>query len=253
MMGLPLIRPLPYYPATIEYPHGHYKVVFDVEDRQDYKDEWTDIGDLNFYMKKRLDMVRIEQDSVTIRKFDFTYATTPVIFPDHPWRTNAYTLALQQVKEYGLNNDASMPATSFVYSDTLHLTAGDNGSGGNVIFSYETTPWSETEGTPEGKQYSTPGCKYEHDEWHVSNMIGYNGGTVSCEGSDLKINGQAYMELPARLVQPGAVYSVGVTVKTKTSYVSTAQLGLNDGVHNPDTHPGYSNGHAALQHLLSQR
>ena len=43
-------------------------------------------------------MVRIEQDGVTICKYDFTYATTPVIFPYHPWRTNAYTLALQQVK-----------------------------------------------------------------------------------------------------------------------------------------------------------
>ncbi len=228
------------YPQTIEYPHGQYRVVFDWESRSDYKSAWTSTGDLNFYMKYRLDAVRIENNGVTIRKYDFVYANTPVIFPNHSWQTNVYTLALQELKEYGANNDASLPSTTFTYGDSLHLTQVNNGYGGQVSYDYEAEPWYETMGTPQGKQYElVTDCQWvsSTDSWEPINMKGYNGGSASCEvisgNPRLKITGQAYMELPANLMQPGAAYQVGVQLSTRSGNVTEAQIGINDGVTSP--------------------
>jgi RHS repeat-associated protein len=229
------------YPQSIEYPHGQYRVVFDLESRSDYKNAWTNTGDLNFYMKYRLDALRIENNGVTIRKYDFVYANTAVIFPNHSWQTNVYTLALQELKEYGANNDASLPATSFTYGDGLHLTQVDNGYGGQVSYDYEAEPWHESLGTPQGKQYKlVTDCEWvsSSKSWEPNNMKGYNGGSAACERIDedtvrLKIKGQAYMELPASLVQPGAAYHVGVQLSTRSGNVTEAQIGINDGVTSP--------------------
>ncbi|MDD5371704.1 MAG: SpvB/TcaC N-terminal domain-containing protein, partial [Anaerolineaceae bacterium] len=78
-------------------------------------------------------------------------------------------LTLQSVVEYGKHNShnqansvfvtdthtaaSSLPTTSFAYGDGIHLSQVSNGQGGVISFTYDTTPFSASE----GKEYQAKG------------------------------------------------------------------------------------------------
>lgn len=214
------------YPASIEYPSGHYFVYFDTELRTDYDTTKMDEDSHTFLQRYRLKDIRIVNDGVEVRRYHFTYESGAKIFPAFQWSAGGYTLTLQQVQESG--GGVTLPATTFTY-DSMHMTQASNGYGGRIEFTYDSTPWHEMEPT-ELKIQSKPGCTFRQNQWKP-NMTGYDGGDAYCSDDGiLHVSGKAYMELkhsdagPAWKV-PGAVYRVTLTI----SSVAAADLGLDYG------------------------
>ena len=52
---------------------------------------------------------------------------------------------------------------------------------------------------------------------------------MDCDGGGLELTGQAYLEMPDHLIQPGAVYHLSVRLSNTSNSNMTAQMGLYDG------------------------
>jgi RHS repeat-associated protein len=141
------------YPSEIRYPHSRYRVVFaTINDRKDYDTAWLNNTTKVLFQRARLSEIRIEHDAdqngyfeQLIRKYVLTY-TDGLIYPNLVWPASGKTPTLTKVQEYGLGGTNSLPATTFAYSDGMHLTEAANGYGGKVNFTYESTPWREVDG-----------------------------------------------------------------------------------------------------------
>jgi YD repeat-containing protein len=210
------------YPASIDYPSGHYQVLFDTEARYDYDTSLTDDDSASFFQKYRLKDIRILNDGVEVRRYDFIYESGAKIFPAFLWNAGGYTLTLKQVQESGLG--LTLPANTFTY-DSLHLTQAENGYGGIIQFSYDSMPWYEVEATIYKTYSKTGGCTYKNRVGYQPNLTAYHGGTATCNQNNgiLTVTGQAYM--PSGLLEPGSVYGVSLNV----SMAGKADVGLDYG------------------------
>ncbi len=162
------------YPLYITYPHEKYRITFvRASTRTDYLQSWEDNNYLVLYQRERLTEILIEQDTnntpesyeTVIRRYKFTYSDG-IIFPGLNWGAGtADTPALISVQEFDGPDpsDNHLPATSFEYGDSMHLTQVNNGYNGSVRFTYEATPWTYTEGprTYLGRYGRTYNCKNE--------------------------------------------------------------------------------------------
>jgi RHS repeat-associated protein len=145
------------YPHTIVYPHGRYRVRFELQDRADYKSSLANPGVHESFMRKRLSNIYVEQDSngngafdTVIRRYALTYAannSANLIWPGVSWTAGGKTSTLVQVREYGLGGQA-LPPHTFTYGDNMHLTRAENGYGGAVEFDYQ--PWVSNKHAPRG-------------------------------------------------------------------------------------------------------
>ena len=226
------------YPTRIEYPHedgelAPYIVEFetDTEERVDFEREWdSPLENFRFYGKLRLKAVSVkrltESGYKEIRRYNFTYASTPVIFPQVNWCKREEvcpTLTLAQVQE--LDRDGqSLPPTTFTYDD-LHLVSGDNGYGGRVEFQYEAAPWNEV------NDYAPTidGCKQGEPTMHA-----YNSDTIlRCDGRNLFVTGTAYQSVPAFSLRPGGVYRTYLEVLKASSEPLTAQVAIEYALPEP--------------------
>ena len=148
-----------------------------------------------------------------------------------------------------------MPATNFVYSDTLHLTAGDNGNGGKVIFNYETTPWYET-------------LKGHRKANSIQRQVA-NGSTVPTIGSltiwsdttaapflatmrAIKNQWAGLYGPPSPAGAAGSCLFGGRDDKNENILCHNGAARPERWVHKPHTHPGHPDRNAAIQHLFSQ-
>ena len=198
---------------------------------------------MRFFERIRLQQVQVLKGTQVVRRYQFNYATTPVLFPSHLWSAGGPALTLLSVQEFGADG-AYLPATTFEY-DALHLTEVNNGYGGRVAFEYEAQPWHEALAPdsvlqvervyPKLDDPSTRKddlCSYittivppppaRPYDYYGTNMIGYNGGTADCniEGyrGRLIVTGQAYLaNTPGRFTQPGGAYRTQVTIKKITT------------------------------------
>ena len=230
------------YPESIVYPNNRYRVWFSrTGSRTDWDNSWNDDDSLAFYDTYRLNEIQVEYDDNgdgifgILRKYSFTYNSSSegIIFPFYTWSHGGKTLTLKQVQEYGLGGTTSLPATTFTYGDGLHLTEADNGSGGKVEFSYESTPWYELYGSEPSsfRDDFGPGSDQPcHSD--TGDTVGWqprgSGSTVECEDDRLFITGEAIKELPAALLQPGGRYRLYSDIGGGSAGTSV-QLGLRSG------------------------
>jgi RHS repeat-associated protein len=194
------------YPQYILYPHSRYRVEFKRESRNDYKsDWWSDPARTTFFQRYRLDKVEIQHDPAgtgswsAVRTYDLSY--NQEIYSAHTWSAGGKSFAVSAIQQSGTGG-ATRPAAAFGY-DGVRLTEVDNGYGGEASFSYETTPWAESQ-VNEDYEHTTPdggSCPYN---WS---------GDVSCSGSDLRLNGTGQFTLGQFSVQPGGVYELRMKIR----------------------------------------
>lgn len=198
------------YPKYITYPNNLYRVRFVLENRSDYDTDWTYQESPVLYQLRRLNYILIEHDAdfdgfesgEWIRKYDFTYDSSNPIFPKFTWNTGGYTSALLSVKEYGASG-ASLPATTFSYSDHMHLTAVNNGYGGRTVFSYE--PWNELKGDSTRHYSITRFC----DNGVIKGWTGHaNPYDIDCQNHYINFEGQIEHALPEYFYMYGVSYKV---------------------------------------------
>ncbi|MDX1411896.1 MAG: hypothetical protein R3351_07035, partial [Nitrospirales bacterium] len=114
---------------------------------------WDSLSSRVLYKQSLLSNIEIRHDEdgtggtyeTVVRKYVFDYDLDGAIFPSVTWPTNdGMTPALVEIEEFGLGGTSSLPPTTFSYDgDNMHLEIGDNGYGGEVEFSYDTSPWHE--------------------------------------------------------------------------------------------------------------
>jgi RHS repeat-associated protein len=225
------------YPESIVYPGGKYSVYFEREARVDLKQEWTQPDALNFFQRYRLKTVHIRNNGLDVRRYNFTYASNPVLLPYHPYSSGGYTLTLLGVQEQNGSGTASLPATIFTY-DEMHLVQAENGYGGKVVFDYDIMPWYEDMADSLKISGPSTGCIMLFPHSYLSEMWPINGGEAYCDyGGNLQVRGQAYWMLEHgadgrdhKMFQPGSVYFLSVQVQNKQSQLLNTVLSLQDGV-----------------------
>ncbi|MFT3890486.1 MAG: RHS repeat-associated core domain-containing protein [Anaerolineales bacterium] len=225
------------YPATITYGNG-YTIVFNKGSRNDYQNSWTYDNSHTLYGTQRLNRIKVQQNNVTIRRYDFSYAsdtsTTNIIYPNFTWSrgtgVTARTLTLVGVQEFerdDLPNNPSpaLPAVTFTYGDQMHLTQVNNGQGGTVTMTYQK--WSYYDDTNHDlrslkSDFGIDECRFDGDTAWVK--LGTTG-TVRCDpgpgfptGGLLQVGNSSsalsYAErpMPENLVKPGGRYNLWFNV-----------------------------------------
>ena len=91
-----------------------------------------------FSRQGQLARIEIWQNGQRQTYYQLTHVTYPPV-SSYPYEGQVRELrALQQWSGDGTK---ALPATTFTYGDGMHLTQGENGYGGKVLYTYETTPW----------------------------------------------------------------------------------------------------------------
>jgi RHS repeat-associated protein len=217
------------YPSTISYPNGYY-VYFERDEtnlRTDIDQEMIH-GELDgFYQRYRLKSVHVRLNNQDIRRYDMGYASGALIQPNAPFDAGGYMLTLTSVQEFD-KNGVSLPATTFTYGDSLHLTQVNNGYGGRAQFGYESQPYYDLNTTGNRMSF-TEACHYyggAHPHWGTP-MYGINGGSARCDSNGyLIVLGQAAWDIPSWDFMPGAEYMVLVSIN---SYSTNFTLGIISG------------------------
>jgi YD repeat-containing protein len=229
------------YPRSIIYPHSRYRILFNTTSgRIDYDRVWDNQDFVAFYRTSRLSEIRIEQDAdgngsyeQLVRKYTFTYAGSGHVFPNYTWTAGGKTLTLLKVQESGYGGTSNLPETSFTYGDGMHLTQATNGYGGQVVFAYEPSPWSEVNGPDSRKidqDFGLFGQPCQNDDGNTGGWVARDANdSVYCSGGQLIISGQAKKEIPLSLAQPGGRYRVYAEIGRGSIHTTTAQVGLRDG------------------------
>ena len=220
------------YPDTIEYSNHHYRVKFilDAQLRTDFRSDsgssWTSTTDClsHMYQRKRLSAIEIQHTTTAgswgsysvVRRYNLTYTS---LFSGYTWSGGGQTFSLASIQEVGSDGTSTLPASTFIY-DGLHMTRANNGYGGSVIFSYDTTPWHDIANDP---QYT----REYHFNSHTDDCASWDGAQSSCSSGRLVVNGEANREIPVRAYQPGAFYFVHADITRKgTSTIPEAYIGL---------------------------
>lgn len=137
------------YPTTIGYGNGKYQVKFVREARADYQTSWTTAQSHTLYETQRLKEVQIQYYMgtwITIKRYVLSYAPNNAtnIYPNFTYTMLGKTLTLIGVQEFGSDGSA-LPAVTFTYGDSIHLTTVNNGQSGSVTMSY--SPWQYNDDT----------------------------------------------------------------------------------------------------------
>ncbi len=239
------------YPATITYPNQCYQVVFQRSTgRKDYYGNWEQDAASTFFQKSRLAEIQVKQSpacnanfSTTIRKYHLTYASQDGqhIMPNYNWPgwvdadLNRRTLTLSSVQEEG-SDQSTLPATSFEYTDKLHLTGVENGYGGRVEFSY--TSWADTtniedlQDTCTVNSYTDEDCGWKKvtgtntETWWKANdaSLYFKNGPI-----ERTIKGASLLMVRSTMFKPGAQYHVSATIS------SNARVGMLEWCKKVDT------------------
>jgi len=249
------------YPEYIIYADGKYRVKFDKglsPNRSDYQAAWDGPGEFNAYEKYRLQNIYVEQDAdgngefeTILRRYKFAYKAdtdSDIIFPGYTWSAGGKTTTLKSVQEFGVGgNGTPLPATTFTYGDSLHLTRVDNGYGGAVEFTYGR--WYDS--TDARKSYTVEqrfgqaGYPCYIDDWQPWFA---STGEMNCgdgDGDPLKVwgfpsgMGTAYNFTNADysayginhskdLVRPGGVYKLTTDIAWKDGM--SVRIGVFDGI-----------------------
>ena len=222
------------YPKSIIYPNDQYRVVFDLEARQDYNTTWEGSGSLIFYEAKRLGALRIERlvggSYQTIRRYDFAY--TPSIFPVAIWSAGQATQTLHTITESRTigSTTYSLPATTYEY-DGLHLTQAQNGYGGVVQYVYDDPPWrAQTIDDQDTKRLWEPAmCKKLYDDVYAPGFTALASSQAYClnNGNKLYIQGQAVAAPPAHMFQPGGVYRLSLELYKPLNMGGASQMSVD--------------------------
>ncbi len=225
------------YPDKITYPNNRYRIEFVLGDRHDYQSSWTANNSTYLYSKKRLTEIRIKNNSTgdwnaatTVRKYDFSYATdgatSNVIYPKLTWTggTNARTSTLISVREYSGDGSSSLPATTFTYDDSMHLTKVNNGQGGQVQMTYERWAYFDDINDSTRSLYTAFGEL--HQECDPIDGLGtawvgvVNYSYVRCDGSIhyLQVGQDPNMSIghrpiPENVIKPGSQYRFAIYVR----------------------------------------
>ncbi|MBN2116476.1 MAG: hypothetical protein JW730_07895 [Anaerolineales bacterium] len=248
------------YPDTITYAGARYRVRFDSgssQNRWDYQAYWDTDLLFHAYQKQRLQNIYVEQDldgdgtfETILRRYEFQYANdsdADIIFPGYTWTKGGKTTTLQSVREYGVGGTTSLPATTFIYGDNLHLTRAQNGYGGAVEFVYEL--WYDVDHARSSQTIWQNFGAYGHEPCLSGSPTPWRAraGTVYCEDpkGDMKIYGLTgiafaadiwnnsnsnYKNHSMDLVRPGGVYLIAASMGSAPSgYNYNLTLGLNDG------------------------
>jgi RHS repeat-associated protein len=239
----------------ILYPNLRYRVFFDTSnDRLDYDLSWESTQIYIFYQRSRLNRIVIQHDpdgdgnfsnAEQVRSYDLMYAPGgQTVFPNYTWTGGGKTLTLAEIHEHGEGGAGPLPATTFTYSDGMHLTYATNGSGGWVAYSY--TAWSDVDAADSAtleQSFGSAGnpCVTGEDEggWGIFNQDS----DVYCSdaGEDLVVQGTAQRGIDPGMWHPGGLYQLYANVQAYTAG-DHLYLGLWDGAASylePDA-PGYS-------------
>ena len=126
-------------PAQISY--GNFKIVFNVESRQDYRISWLKDTSMVNFSKHRLESIDLFVSNIIVKSYLFKYATEPgnQIMPGLEWQDGVKTSTLESIQELANRTDTPVQgykATTFFY-DYVHLIRAENGYGGQVSFEYK--------------------------------------------------------------------------------------------------------------------
>ena len=125
-------------PSQIDYS-GVYSIRFVTSSRDDYRDSWNTTASKVLFSNTKLDAIEFYSHNVKVKDWRFSYTNT--ILPLFIWRdSTARTLTLAGVQEIGYAVDGTskaMPATSFTYGNSMHITKIKNGIGGEVNLTYK--------------------------------------------------------------------------------------------------------------------
>lgn len=228
------------YPHSIQYPgnpENPYKIYFEIDERDDYRTDWTQDDDQTPYQRFKLIAVHVQNNGQDVRRYDFSYTDQPTLFSNYPWSGGGHTLTLASVQE-SRPDGASLPPRSFSY-DQMHLLQATNGYGGRVEFDYDDLPWQGSQGKPwhaeqadtEHIQSSSQGCTGNSQSW-TPVMSGINGGQAYCNAQgQLVVIDQAVWTISApdpAMFQPGSAYFLQISVQSTTGGDNTFTLGLWD-------------------------
>lgn len=236
------------YPETITYADGKYRIRFDIgtsQNRYDFPATWDTDAVFHTYEKHRLQNIYVEQDidgngfyETILRRYGFTYKAdnaSDIIFPGYTWSAGGKTTTLASVQEYGVGGTTPLPATTLTYEDNLHLTQVNNGYGGSVLFTYDSTPWYYE---PHAAKFRTIldkigrvdglSCLYDSPAPWVARP----GSEVTCKidsggPNDLKVKGIGYYNVDRGFIRPGGVYKLSSSYSLDPGV--TVQFGFNNG------------------------
>jgi RHS repeat-associated protein len=227
------------YPATIAYPHGRYRIVFDVSrDRHDYRSSWTDEQSRLRYRLGRISEVRAEQDAdgdgsfeTMLRRYVFGYESDPDrrIFAGVRWpyecgdSSCSYelgALTLTRLEQYGLGGTDSLPPERFTY-DNNHLVKAGNGYGGRVEFDYQS--WVAPDG-PRAIEQTCQDLSFLGWTNGMCDNDSESGRFYIYSGQSLSVNYSMLMGF-----QPGAAYRLQATAYGCDGCAATLTAGINNG------------------------
>jgi RHS repeat-associated protein len=252
------------HPTIISYPDDiPYRVKFTLDERFDYHEGWTENDSTTLFSKYRLQWIEIQNDTNgddnwdTIRAYHLTYKgeSDGVIFPglvwDHEGTANdVYTSTLASVGEFNyadVDTAASLPAITFEYGDSLHLTKVNNGYGGSVEMVYEDWYYLDDYNDDIRSIYIAFGDANGNHECSVPQAPNYHGwslysgspGQVKCEQLMLQLytSGSgvvlAKRSFPEHVIKPGAAYRFYLKARGVTGTTDVV-FGVRDDTNNID-------------------
>ncbi|MBN1669242.1 MAG: RHS repeat protein, partial [Anaerolineales bacterium] len=230
------------YPATITYPNNRYQVSFVLEPRLDYEGRWLGSSEYVLYDTQRLDKILILQNQdgdgtfeTVIRRYEFTFAgdgaSSGHVFPGRSFADGqAFRSTLLSIQEFADADPGSdsLPAATFVYDDEMHLTTGQNGYGGEVVFQYDLwhQPWPYST-NPQLSIYDPLSSTYVRE---VEKCSGSDStppdlwlGDAECQAGtkNIILEGHTalkstWLPLPLNMIQPGGSYYLAVSGRSLT-------------------------------------
>jgi RHS repeat-associated protein len=256
-------------PSTITYANGYYRVYFEPEYRFDFRLAGEGISNKVNYSIYRLNKIHIQNKAdgtnwTTVRTYDLTYANggDGQIYPNFNWqplaRTDSndqylnhganppegFTSTLVSIQEFGSDN-SSLPATTFSYSDHLHLSEINNGQGGRVVIGYlpftfedninmDSRSLSEVYGDPQDDCYE----QYPYTEWKPF-VAGQN---VICANGRLRLGFSnsttpttGYRTIPEQMIKVGYPFRFNIKFNHEISSSGTIEWGIKDKTRETDT------------------
>src|SRR5690606_1081537 len=223
------------YPTFITYGNGKYRIRFVREARTDYQTSWASTNARVLYGTSRLKEVYVEHNTgswVTIKKYVLSYApnNSTNIYPNFNFSAGGKTLTLIGIQEFDGSGNA-LPAVTFTYGDSMHLTQVNNGQGGTVTMAY--TDWQylddvNTEMRSVGENFIST-C---YNIYGTSPYWSQVQGRVRCNGNNLEVGngstlGVGHRAIPESMIKPSAKYSFKVDVRSQTGTTSVS-WGIRD-------------------------
>jgi RHS repeat-associated protein/CSLREA domain-containing protein len=230
------------YPATITYGNGKYSIEFVREARTDYQTSWTTSASRTLYGTSRLKEVLIKHNGATVKRYALSYApnNSTNIYPNFNFSKGGKTLTLIGIQEFGSDGTA-LPAVTFTYGDSMHLTQVNNGQGGTVTMNYADWQYLDDVNTDirtVGTVFQDEDCKNGPGDSPTWSQLS---GTVRCDGSMLLQVGNAPAQasvgeraIPQEMIKPSARYNFKVNVRS-ISGTATASWGIRDTGSNQTT------------------